>query len=72
MQDLKPLFNWAKQNGDANIHDRILMKVMPQLINENIKLTSDIIENSETIEISNELYQLILNKTEELIGAKYV
>lgn len=72
MCDLKPLFIWARDHGDANIYDRILMKVMPQLLKENIKLTSEFIENTEVIEISNELYNLILEKTEELIGAKYV
>lgn len=72
MCDLKPLFIWARNHGDANIYDRILMKVMPQLLKENIKLTSEFIENTEVIKISNELYNLILEKTEELIGAKYV
>lgn len=72
MRDLKPLFNWARDNGDANIYDRILMKVMPQFINENIHLTSQSIESSESINISEELYELVLQKTEELVGAKYV
>lgn len=72
MRDLKPLFNWARDNGDANIYDRILMKVMPQFINENIHLTSQLIESSESINISEELYELVLQKTEELVGAKYV
>ena len=35
-KDVKPIFDWAKTNGDANIYDRILMKVMPQLLKENI------------------------------------
>jgi hypothetical protein len=71
-KDIKPIFLWAKQNGDANIYDRILMKVMPQLLKEDIKLTHDDIENLEHIEVSNELYELILEKSQELVGAKYV
>ncbi|MEA3290407.1 MAG: hypothetical protein U9Q04_09545 [Campylobacterota bacterium] len=71
-KDIKPIFKWAKQNGDANIYDRILMKVMPNLIKENLKLTSKMIENSETIEVSTEVYDLIVTKAEELVGVKYV
>jgi hypothetical protein len=48
------------------------MKVMPQLLDEGIKLTSETIESQEKIIISNELFDLILEKTQELIGAQYV
>ena len=71
-KDLKPIFNWAKQNGDANIYDRILMKVMPELLKENLKFTSESIQNSELIEVPQELYDLILEKAQELVGEKYV
>jgi hypothetical protein len=71
-KDIKPVFRWAKENGDANIYDRIIMKVMPQLLDEGIKLTSETIESQEKIIISNELFDLILEKTQELIGAQYV
>jgi len=71
-QDIKPLFEWAKENGDANIYDRILMKVMPYLLKENIKLTSEYIENTDIIEVPNDIYKIILQKTEELIGFNYV
>lgn len=70
-KDLKELFNWARLNGDANIYDRILMKVMPQLLKENIKLTTQIIHESQTILVSQELYELIKVKTEELIEKKF-
>jgi len=72
MKDVKPLFNWAKQHGDANIYDRILMKVMPQLVEHDYKLTSQSIERSESIEIPQALYDLIVKKTQELIGKSYV
>ncbi|MBN2824732.1 MAG: hypothetical protein JXQ76_05375 [Campylobacterales bacterium] len=72
MKDLKPLFNWAKQYGDANIYDRILMKVMPQLLEHNFKLTSQNIESSESIEVPQALYDLIVTKTQELVGKSYV
>lgn len=70
-KDLKELFDWAKLNGDANIYDRILMKVMPQLIKENIKLTSHDIEKSKDILVSQELYELVKQKAQELIEKKF-
>ncbi|KIM13151.1 MAG: hypothetical protein KU38_00320 [Sulfurovum sp. FS08-3] len=72
MRDIKPLLNWAKQHGDANIHDRILMKVMPQLLKNDLKLTSQNIEASKHIEVAQELYDLIVEKTQDLIGKRYV
>jgi hypothetical protein len=71
-KDIKPIFLWAKEKGDANIYDRIIMKVLPQLLQENIQLTSDLVEESNEVLVSDELYSLLQIKTEELIGAKYV
>lgn len=70
-KDVKPIFDWAKTNGDANIYDRILMKVMPQLLKENIKITSNTINESVTIEVSSELYNLITDKAQELINKNF-
>ena len=70
-KDVKPIFDWAKTNGDANIYDRILMKVMPQLLKENIKITSNTINESVIIEVSSELYNLIKDKAQELINKNF-
>ena len=70
-KNVKPIFDWAKANGDANIYDRILMKVMPQLLKENIKITSNTINESVTIEVSSELYNLIKEKAQELINKNF-
>ncbi len=70
-QDLKPLFLWAKERGDANIYDRILIKLIPELLKENIQLTTQIIDNSETIYVPSNIYDLTIVKVEELIGIKY-
>ncbi len=70
-KDVKPIFDWAKTNGDANIYDRILMKVMPQLLKENIKITSNSINESVTIEVSSEIYDLVKNKAEQLINKNF-
>ena len=70
--NIKPIFLWAREKGDAKIYDRILMKVVPELVKNNIQLTSEFIDGNETIEVPSEIYELILVKAEELIGEKYV
>jgi len=71
-RDVKGIFKWAKANGDAKIIDRILVKVLPELLKNNIKITEDSIQKSQTIEVSDELYNLIKTKSEELVGSSYV
>lgn len=71
-QDVKLIFNWAKEYGDANIFARILVQVMPELLKEQQTLTSEDIESSDKIEVSEKLYQVILDKAEALVGMKYV
>ena len=70
--NIKPIFLWAREKGDAKIYDRILMKVVPELVKNDIQLTSEFIDNNETIEVPSEIYELILIKAQELIGEKYV
>jgi len=71
-RDVKGIFKWAKANGDAKIIDRILVKVLPELLKNNIKITEESIQKSQTIEVSDELYNLIKTKSEELVGSSYV
>lgn len=70
-KDLKPMFLWAKANGDANIYDRILVKVIPALLRENIHLSAHLIEEAEMVSVSNELYEVVVAKTEELLNMQY-
>jgi hypothetical protein len=70
--NIKPVFLWAREKGDTKIYDRILMKVVPKLVQHNIQLTSEVIEQSDSIDVSSEIYDLIQLKAEELIGEKYV
>ena len=68
LKDVKPLFLWAKQRGDANIYDRIIIKIIPNLLKENIKITSQQIDNQEEILVSEEIYKLILETAQSLVG----
>ncbi len=71
MKNIKPIFEWAIQNGDASITDRIVIKLLPQFIKHNFKITSQQITTDKTIEVSDELYELIKSTTQELIGSSY-
>ncbi|NOQ30512.1 MAG: hypothetical protein GQ570_05240 [Helicobacteraceae bacterium] len=71
MKDIKKVFEWAKVNGDAKIIDRILVGLLPELLKNNMKSTSKDIENSKTIDVSDELYNIIKTKSEELVGSSF-
>ena len=71
MKDIKKIFEWAKEHGDAKIDDRILVSLLPILLKNNMKLTSTEIEASDSINVSDELYEIIKIKSEELVGSSY-
>lgn len=64
-KDVKPIFLWAKQRGDANIFDRIIVKIIPNLLEENIKITSTQIDSLD------EIYNLIIKTAESLVGQTF-
>ncbi len=71
MKNIKPIFEWAKLNGDASVIDRIVIKLLPAFIQHDFKITSQLIESSENIEVSDELYELILSTAQELVGSSF-
>lgn len=71
MRDIKPVFAWAKELGDANIYDRILVKTLPTLLAANIQLTSEEIDQREQIEVSDHLYALIKQVAEALVDQRF-
>jgi hypothetical protein len=68
VKDAKHIFSCAIANGEAKIVDRILVRVLPELIKSNQKLTSESILASESIEVSDELYDYIRSVAQELTG----
>lgn len=69
--DVKVIFDWANQIGDSNINNRILAKVIHQLMEEKITLTDSIINESQEIIVSQNLYNAIKNGAEILLGVEY-
>ena len=69
--DIKPVLTWAVANGEAKIIDRISMKLLPEFIKNNYKITEQTINESKTLEVSAELYNLVKDVAEKLVGSSY-
>lgn len=70
-KDIKPIFDWAIAHGDAKIVARVIMKLLPLFINHNLKLTSDSVSQSKKIEVSSDLYKLVKEMSEKMVGSSY-
>jgi len=68
MKDAKYIFSCALANGEAKIVDRILVRILPELMKHNQKMTSDSIFQAESIEVSDELYEYIKSVAQEMTG----
>jgi hypothetical protein len=69
MFDIKPIFDWARENGEVKAVDRILVKVMLLLIKNKITLTAAAIERMETrMSLPEELISAIVRAAEEVVG----
>jgi len=71
-KNIKPVLDWANANGEAKITDRIFMKLLPYFLKENLQITEKMVNSTQSIEISNELYELVCNMAEELVGSSFV
>lgn len=69
MFDIKPIFDWARENGEVKAVDRILVKVMLLLIKNKITLTAATIARMETrMSLPEELTSAIVRAAEEVVG----
>jgi hypothetical protein len=71
MKDIKPLMLWAKANGEAKIVDRILVKLLPDLIKANQQVTADMLDDQTVVEIPSDLYERMQSIAEDLVGQRY-
>ncbi|HRF56011.1 MAG TPA: hypothetical protein PLV58_01310 [Campylobacterales bacterium] len=71
LEDIKPIFEWAIKNGEAKIVDRILVKLLPQLLKAHSNITAADVKESAVINVSAELYELVKKSAEELIGSSF-
>lgn len=70
-KDMKPIFNWAEQNGETKIIDRILVKTLPHFLKSNHTLSIAAIQTSKVLEVHTDLYNLVKSTAEELVGSSY-
>jgi hypothetical protein len=70
--NLSPLIKWAIDNGDANIVDRILAKSLKELVSLNSLLSKNDLINSDKFNVEENIFNIIKDNTEQLIGKKYV
>ena len=69
MLDIKPIFDWARDNGEVKAVDRILVKVMLLLIKNRITLTATTIERMEArMSLPEELISAIVRAAAEVVG----
>ncbi len=71
MKNIKPLFDWAKANGESKIVDRILLILLPELLKYNQKMTADMVENAEELLVEESLYALVKQTAENIVGDHY-
>lgn len=71
MKNLKSVVVWAKQNGEAKIIDRILLKMLPKLLEKDEKFTSEMLDQMAEIWVDKVLYDQFVAVAEELVGAGY-
>lgn len=71
MNDIKPILEWAKQYGESKIVERLLVKLLPEILKTGEHLTPELIESRESILVDETFYQLIKTSAEEMVGARY-
>ncbi len=71
LKNIIPVFIWAKANGEATVVDRILVKIVLELLKSDIKITKEKINTQETIEVDSHLYELIKTTAQNIVGSLY-
>ena len=68
MKDAKHIFVCAKAKSEPMIVDRILVRILPVLVQHGQMLTTDAIEQADHIPVPDALYDHIRDVAEELVG----
>lgn len=69
MSDIKRVFDWARDNGEVKAVDRILVKVMLQLIKNRITLTAATINKMDSrTALPEDVVAAIVRAAEEVVG----
>jgi len=71
MQDVKPVFTWAKANGETKIVDRILIRLLPEMVKLDHKITAEMVDESASVPVPESLHAQILAAAEEMVGKPF-
>ena len=71
LRNATPIFTWAQSNGDAAIVDRILIKIMPELMAQGLSTSRNFLKLEKPFEVDASLYELIKKTAETLVGDSY-
>ncbi len=71
MKNITPVFRWAKVHGESVVVDRILVKIVPQLLKANLAVSQEKISRDEVIEVDEDMYILILQTAQKVVGLEY-
>ena len=72
VKDVKPIFLHAIAQSETMILDRMLVRLLPTLLQHGLMLTADAIRQSEQIPVTDELFAHIRLVADELVGTPYV
>jgi hypothetical protein len=72
LKDAKHIFSCAAACSEAMIVDRILIRVMPEMMKHDQRLTADSIKAAKEILVPAELYAYIRSVAEDLVGRQCV
>lgn len=69
--DVKPIIDWAQANGEAKVVERLLVKLLPDLMEHDMQVTAQSFVESDTFDVPESLYKKIQTVAEELVGKDY-
>lgn len=69
--NVKPVIDWAKANGEARVVERLLVKLLPDLMKHDMKITAQSLADIESFDVPETLYKKIQTVAEELVGKEY-
>lgn len=72
MVDARSCLEWVKESGEVKSLDRLLVKVMLQLVKHKVTLTvSDVEKHSSAIMVPEPVYEAMINAARDVVGKPY-
>ena len=70
-KDIKKLLLWSREQGDCVVVERVIVRMMPEFIKANLKVTASGLDGVESIMVDETLYEQVKSLCEELTNEKY-